>query len=493
MADVRFFDGPDTARRARDAFDGAELTSDRLTERLGEHAFAHLGSGELAPLLHATSGGDRLDHLLRLFVLGTPVPRDAARDALGPLPLETWLSGNVIEADAHDVRARIAIRPVPGLERWLVAHDLVGASGRQIARDHVLGLSASTMALAGSTIRRPIGSAFDLATGCGIQALHASAHADRVVASDLNPRALALAKLTMELNGVENIDFRVGDRFEPVADETFDLVVANPPFVISPSHRYLFRDAGLPTDELCRSIVRSAADHLAEGGHAVILASWAHVAGQDWRQRLAGWFSRTGCDALVLEREAVDPAAHAASWLRQTEPPDRWDPEYGEWMAYDEQHGIEAIGFGLIAMRLRGSGTAWFRAEEAPQDFAMPCGDHLGAVFELADFLDAHPGDTLLGATLRVAPDVVLDERARPTPDGWSPSDRRLRQTAGLRFDGEVDAGMAAIVTACDGQRPLAAILAEVAASVGVDRGRVEEAAMPVIRRLVQQGFLLPG
>jgi hypothetical protein len=208
---------------------------------------------------------------------------------------------------------------------------------------------------------------------------------------------------------------------------------------------------------------------------------------------LAGWFSRTGCDALVLEREAVDPAAHAASWLRQTEPPDRWDPEYGEWMAYDEQHGIEAIGFGLIAMRLRGSGTAWFRAEEAPQDFAMPCGDHLGAVFELADFLDAHPGDTLLGATLRVAPDVVLDERARPTPDGWSPSDRRLRQTAGLRFDGEVDAGMAAIVTACDGQRPFAAILAEVAASVGVDRGRVEEAAMPVIRRLVQQGFLLPG
>ena len=132
--------------------------------------------------------------------------------------------------------------------------------------------------------------------------------------------------------------------------------MANPPFVVSPSHQYLYRDAPAPVDELCRTLVRSAPTYLTEGGHCQLLASWAHVQGEDWRDRLAGWFAGTGCDALVLVRETLDPSTHAASWLRQTEPPARWESEYDEWMAYYEAHDIEAIGLGLITMRKRSNG-----------------------------------------------------------------------------------------------------------------------------------------
>ena len=278
------------------------------------------------------------------------------------------------------------------------------------------------MALSGATIRRPIDAAFDLGTGCGIQAVHASDHSRRVVASDVNPRAVACATLTMELNDLAHVTVRAGDRFDPVAGERFDLIVANPPFVISPSRRYLFRDSDEPVDDLCRSIVRAAPDHLTEGGHCQLLASWAHVEGEDWQDRLAGWFAGTGCDALVLEREALEPAAHAASWLRQTERPERWRDEFDAWVAYGEAHHIEAIGFGLITMRRRDGGEPWFRAETAPQDIVMPCGDHLGAAFELADFLQAHDDAALLDVVLGVAPDVVLDERAsRALTAGSSP------------------------------------------------------------------------
>jgi hypothetical protein len=490
---VRFLDGPDATRRAREAFDAADFTLDRLTERLGPNVFGHLASGELAPLLHATRAGDRLDVLLRLFVLGCGVPVGKARPSLAPLELGAWIDGGVLEERGGDVLARVGVRPLGGPDEWLIAHDPPIPAGGAVPPDHVLGVSASAAALVGATIRRPIAAAFDLGTGGGIQALHASTHAERVVASDINPRALACARLTMELNGIERVELRAGDRFEPVGGERFDLVVANPPFVISPSRRYLFRDAGLPVDEMSRSIVRATAEHLVDGGHGQLLASWAHVAGEDWRSRLAGWFEGTGCDALVLEREALDPAAHAASWLRQTESPERWAPEYESWMAYDREHRIEAIGFGLITMRRRPTGVPWFRGEEAPQDFATPCGDHLGAMFELADFLEMHPGEALLASRLHVAPDVVLDERSRATPDGWSPSDRRLRQTAGLRFEGKVDAGMAAVVAACDGNRPLREILGESAVASGVELTRIAEAALPVVRRLVQQGFLLPS
>jgi hypothetical protein len=488
---VRFFDRADDVRRARQAFDDAGYTLPAITERLGSQMFAHLSAGEIAPLVRATRAGDRLDVLARLFLVGEAVDVAAARAALAPLPFEHWLASGLIAVDGTAVRGVVVIRPLGDPDDRLVAHDRPGPTGA-VAEDHVLGISASTAALAGATIRRPIDAAFDLGTGCGVQAVHAAAHSTRVVASDVNPRAAALATLTMELNDLGKVSVRLGDRFDPVAGECFDLIVANPPFVISPSRRYLFRDSGLPMDELCRSIVRAAPAHLTDGGHCQLLASWAHIAGEDWSDRLASWFDGTGCDAYVLEREALDLAAHAASWLRQTEAAERWRNDFDEWMAYGEAHRIEAIGFGLITMRKRVGGTAWFRAEEATQDIAMPCGDHLGAVFELADFLDDRDDDRLLATALTVAPDVVLDERARPSAEGWVVTERRLRQTTALCHQGDVDPGVSAIVAACDGRRTLGDILADVAEAAGVDAADVRAAALPIIRRLIEQAFLLP-
>jgi hypothetical protein len=162
-------------------------------------------------------------------------------------------------------------------------------------------------------------------------------------------------------------------------------------------------------------------------------------------------------------------------------------------MSYLEEHRIEAVAFGLITMRKRATGSPRFRAETAPQDFAMPCGDHLGATFELADFLDAHPDDALLDVVLRVAPDVVLDERARPTTDGWMVTERQLRQTAGVRNEGDVDPGVAAIVGGCDGRRRLGDILSTAATAGDVELSDMIPAALPIVRRLVEQAFLLPS
>ncbi|NRD08293.1 hypothetical protein HRF29_04940 [Rathayibacter agropyri] len=36
------------------------------------------------------------------------------------------------------------------------------------------------------------------------------------------------------MNGIENIEFRLGSLYEPVAGERFDQIVTNPPFVITP-------------------------------------------------------------------------------------------------------------------------------------------------------------------------------------------------------------------------------------------------------------------
>ncbi|HEY3486220.1 MAG TPA: methyltransferase, partial [Ilumatobacteraceae bacterium] len=481
-----------TVRRARDVVDAAGYTLEAVTERVGPDVFAHLSARERAPLVRATRAGDRLDVLLRLFLIGEPVPHDDARAALAPMAVDEWVAGGLVAVNGDEVEGLMTLRPLGGPERRLVAHDRPDRSGA-VQPDHVVGVSASTVALAGATIRRPIDAAFDLGTGCGIQALHAADHSASVVASDLNQRAVACATLTMELNDIGHVSVRSGDRFEPVAGEQFDLIVSNPPFVISPSRRYLFRDSGLPLDEISRSVVGTAPQHLRDGGHCQLLASWAHVRGQDWEDRLAGWVVGKACDVLVLEREVLDPSEHAASWLRQTERPERWQDEYDAWLDDCAAHGVEGVGIGLISMRKRSdSSEPCFRAESAPQDVALDCGDHIGALFELADFLGHVDDAALLDVSFRVAPDVVFDERRTPDADGWSTVSRHLRQTAGLRHEGEVDDVIADVVGACNGDRTLRQVLATVCAERGLPDEELRAAALPIVRSLVGRAFVLP-
>ena len=64
----------------------------------------------------------------------------------------------------------------------------------------------------------------DIGTGSGLLAVHAAAHADRVVAVDINPRALRFAEFNAALNAVDNVEWREGSLFEPVAGEPCNLI-----------------------------------------------------------------------------------------------------------------------------------------------------------------------------------------------------------------------------------------------------------------------------
>jgi len=78
----------------------------------------------------------------------------------------------------------------------------------------------------------------DVCTGSGaIAVIYAKAYPRcNVVAVDINPRAVAYAQLNACMAGVE-VDFRVGDLFQPVAKENFDPVSYTPHLLIG--QRYL--------------------------------------------------------------------------------------------------------------------------------------------------------------------------------------------------------------------------------------------------------------
>jgi len=74
----------------------------------------------------------------------------------------------------------------------------------------------------------------DLCTGSGAIAISLAKELPcaRVIATEVSPEAVAIARRNAERNGVaDRVEVRLGDLFAPVAGEPFDLIVSNPPYI----------------------------------------------------------------------------------------------------------------------------------------------------------------------------------------------------------------------------------------------------------------------
>ncbi|HTY71340.1 MAG TPA: methyltransferase [Actinomycetes bacterium] len=498
--------GPDVSvcARLRAALLAAGYTVDGVTDLLGPAAYGALANGEVVPGLRATTGGSPLETLTRLFVLQTPVPDEAAAAAL---PVDDAAELGLLRSDGERTRAVVDVRPYGDEGHdWYVVSDLgigVGGHRRPITPDHVLGVGGASTTLAQLTVRPQVERALDLGTGSGVQALHLTTHADHVVATDTNPRALRLAALTAGLSDV-TYELRLGNLFEPVAGERFDLVVSNPPFVVGPTGRVAYRDAGLPGDDVCRLIVRSAGWHLEGGGWCQLLANWLHVRGQDWRDRVAGWIP-DGVDAWVVQREVADPASYAALWLRDAGEhlTEDYAELYADWLDAFEALDAHAVGFGWVTLHAGDGRPGDLRVlEDLRQPVEQPVAAHVMGFFARQAWLrdlditvhaDGLDGDARLHATAYAVPDgVTLERLAVPAGGAWREIRTRLHQATGVCRSADVDDVCAAILAACDGATTMHDVLTSVAVAYGLAPGELLESAAPTVRGLVSDGFLEP-
>jgi cyclopropane fatty-acyl-phospholipid synthase-like methyltransferase len=487
---------PDVVARLRHALVTAGFTYDGVATRLGTLAHQALSRNETTPGLRATRSGDPLDTLVRLWPLQSAVHDDAAARALPGL-VEPLVVADVLERSGGEVRALVDVRPYADDDHdWWVVSDLTpGLDGAPVAvtAEHVLGVSPASSSLAQLTVRTPVARALDLGTGCGVQALHLASHAADVVATDVNARALEMTRFTAALAEVA-VDVRDGSLFEPVAGERFDLVVTNPPFVVSPAtaQRLVYRDSGLPGDEVVRRLVTQAPAHLAPGGRCQVLANWVHAQGQPWQERVGGWLDGLGCDAWVVQREVADPAAYVELWLKDAGlhgAPD-YLQRYDAWLAWFEEQGVEAVGFGWLDVR-RVDREPVLRLEEWPYDVEQPLGpevaDHARRVDLLARTSDADLVDLRMSARV----DVRQDTQGEPGAE--DPETIVLRQLRGLRRARRVDTIEAGLVGACDGDLTVGQILDALASLLGEDGASLRRERVGAVRELVTEGFLLPA
>ena len=429
------------------------------------------------------------DHgLVDLFHRGRSLERAAASRALAPLALETWAAAGLIRLEDTCVRPAIRLTPYRDL---LVTSDHdwdVNASANPNA---VMGLTGSSLWLARFTIRRPVRRTLDLGTGTGIQAMLASRHSERVVAVDLNPRALRLAEFNAQLNGIENIEFVKGDLFEAAGKRRFNLVVCNPPFSISPASACLYRDNAMEGDDFARRLVQTLPGLLRKGGYAQIICNWIERADEDWFSGPAGWLRGLGSDAWIVRGRSTAPSDYARTWLQNYETGDSSE-RHRQWLEYYAHLGVGSIGSGVVTLRRRKAGRNWLRVDGSQPAIVGEAGVHLHQGFQLRDYLDSRSDKALAGDCLRVAPDVRLTREAISDREGWRPQPASVRLMRGLTFSTHVDPRVQQILVRCNGQVPLGALLKEVAVGAGGDCSLIEAALLDSVRKLIALGFLHP-
>lgn len=483
--------------------------------------------------------GYKVAVLTALFMLGEPVGAAALETALprtgvaGALAIGLVVptqsaSGEQRYAPAVDLRPHEA-EDAHGSVRWWVASDLGElVTGQALAPDHVLGIGRAGLTLAALTPRKPVETALDLGVGCGIQTLYLLRHVRQVVATDISTRALEFTAFNVALAGVDSarVQLRQGNLLEPVAGQRFDLIVSNPPFVITPPS---VRQAGLPLMEyrdaggpILPALVRGLEDHLNPDGVAVMLGNWEHREGTSWRTSVNQWIGKS-LDAWIIQREVQDPVEYAAMWLRDGGlTPERsgvaFENALAAWQEDFDSRQVSGVGMGYLVFHAPSvaatsgpGGTAlegqtaleepasdaaapgavvepWRVLEEVPTSGQGALGEHVAQVIAAHEALRGLDDAQVAALKLHTASGLSKEEALTPTPVPTAPV---IRQAEG--FGRVIAVGMpeVALLSASDeGLLTVAQIAAAVASLTSEDPAAVLADMVAATRTFAHAGMV---
>lgn len=148
----------------------------------------------------------------------------------------------------------------------------------------------------------------DVGTGSGAGGLYAAARAAPMhpvlTLSDINSRALRYCRVNSVLNGFDNVRIVESDLFEHLRDR-YDLIIANPPYLIDKLERTYRHGGGSLGSALSLRILMEGSPHLAIGGRLVLYTGSAIVDGRDYFQdEISSWARQC---ALPMTYEEIDP------------------------------------------------------------------------------------------------------------------------------------------------------------------------------------------
>lgn len=500
---------PDTLmRELADALAAASFTAGSVADHLGPDATNALFRGEPGVVAAATRSGTRLDGLIRFLLLRMPATRAQLDELFGHKLGRSLVDASfVTQSSPSDFVVNFDVRPhvIAGVDRIIISDRDASVTELIPEHEHVLGVGAASVSLLSAAPVSPVSRVLDLGTGSGVQAIAQANAAEVVVATDVHPRALALAEATLAANHVDNVELRQGAWFLPVVGERFDRIVANPPFVVGlPKIGHVYRDSGLSLDGATELVVSQAADHLVDGGIACILGAWVHTSEAAWATSVASWLPPTGVSAWVLQRDVVDPGMYVSTWLKDESIDPRSDTarqRSAEWLDYFAEHDVNAVGFGWVFIQLTGQSASEVTAEELRHPFVDPLGPEAEEYFLRAAWLRHQSEEDILNASYLIRPGVAIEDvQLADTPEGMGfvPEVARVTRTDGPRFSHRIDAGFRAVLAGLHpGGLCLRDVVALLAASQKIasleQHQALETEVAAAVVDLIRHGIVIPA
>lgn len=213
---------------------------------------------------------DRAGSLRAIFGWNQPFPAHALPSDL----LDTLEDAGLLRVTSDGLRCSVRFSTISGR---IYAHE----GFPTLAPDAVFfGPDTYRFVAAVRSRLRPCDLLIDLGAGSGAGGIEAADAAQRVVLTDINPRATAFATANCRLAGRPRIVTATGDLLDGIA-EAPDAIIANPPYLADPLGR-IYRDgAGDLGTGLSLRIVETALARLAPGGQLILYTGSPIVAGTD--------------------------------------------------------------------------------------------------------------------------------------------------------------------------------------------------------------------
>jgi len=303
------------------------------------------------------------NHVLSLFVLGLPGKKDIIEQTLGAADLELLCSIGICTMDQEVIHANFTLFP---FEDLLIATDKVflniddHAKNEYLSSDNLVWrLDKTSYIMSRGLIRTPSKATLDLGCGSGLQSLIMSRSAEKVTGTDINPRAINLAKFNALLNGITNVEFICGDLYQPINDQKFDRIVSNPPSAPGLVKAWN-REGGISGRELVEEIISGARNHLEYGGICQTTLHLGYNEDKDITLWLEKYLPEKEFRNLIIrhsdEKEAAEYALQEA--YQKSGPRDygTFQRTYQIYRAGLKAAGIERVSFGLLSAKFKEGG-----------------------------------------------------------------------------------------------------------------------------------------
>jgi SAM-dependent methyltransferase len=436
----------------------SDYSESSICARLGLRRLAdfEMEPSRRAPLPPAV---DATDILIRLFLAGYAVERALAETLLGSAATDLLNGMGLLQRmDDGQYCGSVALYPVYGLfiasDRW----SQPDGSAFEAPSDTVYpALVRNTRLFLDLLPEEPCERCLDLGSGTGIAAFVASrSGAKESWAADIAERSTRFAEFNRRLNGLDRVSTVTSDLYDRLAGQTFDRIVAHPPYMPVLSPKWVFLSGGEDGEEITRRIVEGLPRHLEEGGLCCCLTMGTDRTEPDkgdhpFEVRVRDWLggAQNEFDIALIVRRLVEPQQFAMS-AAAYEPRTRDDAH--AWRDLFARLGVAALVYGFLLIRRRRNRTGpalTIRRMAAPDfrsaDWQWMLGWETAAASERLTAI-------ILDSTLHSSRRTEFEVLHRLTEDGWTPRSYQLRIDRPFAMNCKAEPWAAHLISQCDGR-----------------------------------------